>query len=140
MKGNDVKNLRKKLNLTQVEFAEFIGVDRRTIINYEQGEPIPKSRQVYFTTLMEEFESKNSLPKTEILNVEKGMPNHNTEIVEIEKKSLLDSKYIKALEELIKLKDENLLLMNKNRDLKDQVFVLETNIDHLQNEIFKLRM
>jgi predicted transcriptional regulator len=86
MKGNDVKNLRKKLNLTQVEFAEFIGVDRRTIINYEQGEPIPKSRQVYFTTLMEEFESKNSLPKTEILNVEKGLPNHNTEIVEIEKK------------------------------------------------------
>jgi predicted nuclease with TOPRIM domain len=58
----------------------------------------------------------------------------------LKKKSFLDSKYIKALEELIKLKDENLLLMNKNRDLKDQVFVLETNIDHLQNEIFKLRM
>lgn len=44
MKEIDVFKIRKSLKLTQQEFADRIGVDRRTIINYEQGGKIPKSK------------------------------------------------------------------------------------------------
>lgn len=40
----DVKKLRKELGMTQEALAKELGVDRRTIINYEKGEPIPESK------------------------------------------------------------------------------------------------
>lgn len=40
----DLKEKRKKANLTQEELAERLGVDRRTIINYEKGNIIPESK------------------------------------------------------------------------------------------------
>ena len=36
-----IKNLRKKLNLTQEGFAELIGKDRTTVARYESGDVIP---------------------------------------------------------------------------------------------------
>lgn len=40
----DLKQLRKASNLTQDALAKKLGVDRRTIINYEKGEFIPDSK------------------------------------------------------------------------------------------------
>jgi DNA-binding XRE family transcriptional regulator len=40
----NLKELRKNAKLTQQELAERLGVDRRTIINYEKGETIPESK------------------------------------------------------------------------------------------------
>jgi transcriptional regulator with XRE-family HTH domain len=40
----DILKIRKNLALTQQEFAELIGVDRRTVINYEQGKKVPESK------------------------------------------------------------------------------------------------
>ena len=38
-----LRNLRKKLKMTQVEFAEYIGVSRHTVESWEQGRlAIPK--------------------------------------------------------------------------------------------------
>jgi putative transcriptional regulator len=37
----DVKGLRKKLGLTQAEFARHFGLSRRTIEQWEQGRAIP---------------------------------------------------------------------------------------------------
>jgi putative transcriptional regulator len=37
----DVKGLRKKLGLTQAEFAKHFGLSRRTIEQWEQGRAIP---------------------------------------------------------------------------------------------------
>lgn len=44
IKGIDIKMLREKLNQTQEEFGNLIGVSGRTIINYEKGNKIPESK------------------------------------------------------------------------------------------------
>jgi len=40
----ELKENRKRIGLTQDGLAKELGVDRRTIINYEQGEVIPESK------------------------------------------------------------------------------------------------
>lgn len=44
MTNLELKNLRKKLKLTQREFASLIGVDVKTIQNWEAGRAIPSSK------------------------------------------------------------------------------------------------
>lgn len=44
MNALELKNKRKESKLTQDQLAELLGVDRRTIINYEKGETIPPSK------------------------------------------------------------------------------------------------
>ena len=44
MNDLDIIRIRKQFDLTQIEFAKMIGVDRRTIINYEKGRKIPESK------------------------------------------------------------------------------------------------
>lgn len=40
----ELKELRKKLGLTQVQLAEIVGVDVKTIQNWEAGRRIPKTK------------------------------------------------------------------------------------------------
>lgn len=40
----ELKELRKKLGLTQVQMAELVGVDVKTIQNWEAGRTIPKTK------------------------------------------------------------------------------------------------
>lgn len=40
----ELKDLRKKLGLTQVELAKLVGVDVKTIQNWESGRKIPRSK------------------------------------------------------------------------------------------------
>lgn len=44
MDGLKIKKKREELGLTQKELADLIGASRETIINYEKGKPIPKSK------------------------------------------------------------------------------------------------
>jgi DNA-binding XRE family transcriptional regulator len=44
MEGQEIKKMREKLGLTQKELGDLIGASRETIINYEKGKPIPKSK------------------------------------------------------------------------------------------------
>jgi transcriptional regulator with XRE-family HTH domain len=41
MNEKKLKDLRKNAKLSQQQLAELVGVDRRSIINYEKGENIP---------------------------------------------------------------------------------------------------
>tara|TARA_R100000789_G_C3020427_1_gene153396 strand:+ start:1861 stop:2583 length:723 start_codon:yes stop_codon:yes gene_type:complete len=43
LKGEELKKTRKKLNLTQSEFAEMVGKSARTIISWENSEEISES-------------------------------------------------------------------------------------------------
>ena len=45
--GEKLKELREKKNLSQSKLAEIIGVDRRTIINYETGKSFPRNMDNY---------------------------------------------------------------------------------------------
>jgi DNA-binding XRE family transcriptional regulator len=51
MNGLELKELRKKLNLTQVELAKRIGVDTKTVQNWESGRKIPNSKDAILRSL-----------------------------------------------------------------------------------------
>jgi DNA-binding transcriptional regulator YiaG len=53
MNSIDVKKIRLEFELTQQGFANFIGVDRRTVVNWEKGNKIPDSKVKLFELLME---------------------------------------------------------------------------------------
>lgn len=44
MEAQEIKKRREELGLTQKELGDLIGASRETIINYEKGKPIPKSK------------------------------------------------------------------------------------------------
>lgn len=44
MEAQDIKKRREQLGLTQKELGDLIGASRETIINYEKGRPIPRSK------------------------------------------------------------------------------------------------
>lgn len=44
MEALEIKQKREQLGLTQKELGDLIGASRETIINYEKGKPIPKSK------------------------------------------------------------------------------------------------
>lgn len=44
MNDLDIKKLRKKLGLTQTQFAKKLGVDTKTVQNWEYGRPIPATK------------------------------------------------------------------------------------------------
>lgn len=53
--GDKIKEQRIKRGLTQEEFAKAIGVSRRTLCHYEQGERYPKYR-AFYTKLADFFD------------------------------------------------------------------------------------
>ncbi len=56
----DIKEFRKKHNLTQEKLAEMIGVSWRTIQNYESGYTIPKSKNALLRVVFDEFNKSKS--------------------------------------------------------------------------------
>lgn len=87
MDALEIKQRREQLGLTQKELAELIGASRETIINYEKGKPIPKSKSeilhkvlepesVYYRTVNngqvvttpDDFENKNGNKFIELPN------------------------------------------------------------------------
>jgi len=59
MNALDLKTKRKEKKLTQDQLAELIGVDRRTIINYEKGEVIPDSKVKLIHFILSGFDTNN---------------------------------------------------------------------------------
>jgi DNA-binding XRE family transcriptional regulator len=53
----NIKREREIRRMTQEEFAEFLGVNRKTIVSYEAGGNIPETKIKMFTKLL----SENSL-------------------------------------------------------------------------------
>jgi len=52
MTGLELREIRKKLGLTQEELANEMGFSTRTIINYEKSEYLPKSKSEFFTKFL----------------------------------------------------------------------------------------
>lgn len=52
MNGVELKKNRLKKNLTQEKLAELIGVDKKTIINYENGGNIPRSKYTILQSVL----------------------------------------------------------------------------------------
>lgn len=45
--GLEIKALRKKLHISQTEFAKAVGVSLRTVGSWERGESVPNAEQVW---------------------------------------------------------------------------------------------
>ncbi len=123
MNGLDVVKIRKNLNLTQVEFGKLIGVDKRTIVNYEQGKVIPKTK----ASLLDFMLANGMVNPNSVTNVKKEavtVVNNKDLIDEIE--SLKD--HIKTLKDLIVEKTKlSEMYINENTLLKEKIRILELN-------------
>ena len=121
----DIKTIRKDLSLTQEQFALELGVDRRTIINYEKGKPIPPSK----IKLIEKLFNNGIDEKPMVKNIVSGFDKNsiNTNKTFLNEISLLKD-HIKSLKELIE--DKNKLLeiyKNENSILKEKIVKLKEN-------------
>jgi DNA-binding XRE family transcriptional regulator len=124
MNGLDVTKIRKDLKLTQEEFGKLIGVDKRTIINYEQGKVIPKTK----ASLLEMMLANGLTNTTPVVHAKKEV------VSVVNNSSLLDDievlkDHIKTLKEFIveKTKVAEMYLAENNL-LKERIRILELNI------------
>lgn len=124
MRDLDIIKIRRDLGKTQQEFAEFLGVDRRTVINYEQGKKIPASR----IKLLEMLLSNN---EEYIHDIKNNRISRKTETVVETNESLhreiLDLKdHIKTFKDLIEVKSKLAeMYMNENKLLKEKIMKFE---------------
>lgn len=128
MKGLDVAKIRADMGLTQQEFGELIGVDRRTVINYEQGKVIPISKVKLLELLMSNGAVSTS-GNNKSQNTQSKSVSNNLDL-DILEREIIDLKdHIKTLKELVdeknKLADmykrENSFLLEKVESLQDRL-------------------
>ncbi|MEE6129121.1 helix-turn-helix transcriptional regulator, partial [Chryseobacterium arthrosphaerae] len=79
MNDKKLKDLRKNAKLSQQNLADLVGVDRRSIINYEKGEKIPEPivkllHILLETDYLQRLES-NEISYIKINEVENGNEN-----------------------------------------------------------------
>lgn len=103
MKELDVKKIRKNLGITQEELGDMLGVSSRTIINYEQGGVIPKSKMKLLQVIARKNEIDNVLkepvfkyssePRSKYEDLKKinDLLTRNNELLENENKRLRDT-------------------------------------------------
>lgn len=86
MEKEEIKLLRKQLNLSQIKFAEYLGVTERTLRNYETGTvevPTPVINLMNFIQL--NAPNLNQSPKTELQKRIKNVESKDkiTEIIQV---------------------------------------------------------
>ena len=107
MNNNDIKTIRIKMNLTQEEFGNLLGVTRRTLINYEKGTQEPNnSKLLHIKSIIDENKNSELSITTPIYKKVNNQPANNESI---------ETKYIKLLEQ-------------ENKTLKEIINELEKKI------------
>jgi DNA-binding transcriptional regulator YiaG len=114
MTALDVLKIRRQLNISQQKLADLIGVDRRTVINYEHGSKIPESKIKLLEMILVQKNS-NSEQKTKFQN---NADNDHILIKEID----YMKEHIITLKELISEKNKlSELYKSENQLLKDVI-------------------
>jgi len=67
MNALEIKENRKKLNLTQAELAVKLGVSLKTVSNYEKGDVIPDTKQELLLSIFNKKNSNNTLNEPEAI-------------------------------------------------------------------------
>jgi len=120
----DINKVREELGLNHRELAEQLGVDRRTIINYEQGRLIPESKvRLIELLLLAKRNESISLPLNFTENdCKEKTENLNREIVELKD-------HIKTLKEFIE--DKTTMVVH----YKSENILLKQRIDELERNV-----
>jgi len=126
----DIIKIRMDLGKNQREFAEFLGVDRRTVINYEQGKKIPSSKIKLLKILLSNLRSNSGDNILEIKN--NRVPQKSETVAETNEslhREILDLKdHIKTLKDFLDEKNKLAeMYMNENKLLKEKIIKLEIN-------------
>jgi DNA-binding XRE family transcriptional regulator len=126
MNDLDIIRIRKGLMMTQQEFAEFLGADRRTVINYEQGKKIPESRIKLLKVLLADVNLKNVVAETKDIKLPRTS-DVSIETSDSMKREISDLKdHIKTLKDFLEEKNKLAeMYMNENKRLKEKLFKLE---------------
>lgn len=78
MEGTEIRERREKLGLTQKELADMVGASRETIINYEKGRPIPKSKlDILNRVLVENSAYAKPIKGQEVVKIGDNFENKN---------------------------------------------------------------
>ncbi|WP_016991446.1 helix-turn-helix domain-containing protein [Flavobacterium sp. ACAM 123] len=117
-----VIRIRKDLKLTQLEFAQHLGIDRRTIINYEQGGKIPESKVKLINMVVDGYFPASMKPSKEIV---------------AEKKEVLQED---KMREISDLKDHISTLKQFLEEKNETIMYKQTAIDKLKLEIEELKV
>jgi len=83
MSNLDIIKVREELGLSHRELAEQLGVDRRTIVNYEQGRLIPGSKIKLLQMLLQE--KRSALDPLLENNYKEQLENMNREVLELKR-------------------------------------------------------
>jgi DNA-binding XRE family transcriptional regulator len=128
MNVEDINNIRTGLGMTQVEFAELIGVDRRTIINYEQGKKIPSTKVKLLQFMMDNGVAANLDNKKDRANIKSNL--HREKDSENLKEEMMDLKdHIKTLKEFLEEKNKLAeMYRSENSLLKEKIIMLENSL------------
>ncbi len=126
--GIDIQKIRTNLQMTQIEFAELIGVDRRTIINYEQGKKIPATKVKLLQLMLENGAMKSIPDKNQRMALKAILPIESE--IDILKGDIVDLKdHIKTLKEFIEEKNKLAdIYRNENLLLKEKIMMLENSL------------
>jgi DNA-binding XRE family transcriptional regulator len=126
--GIDIQTIRTNLQMTQIEFAELIGVDRRTIINYEQGKKIPATKVKLLQLMLENGAMKSIPDKNQRMALKAILPIESE--VDILKGDIVDLKdHIKTLKEFIEEKNKLAdIYRSENLLLKEKIMMLENSL------------
>ncbi len=106
MNSKNIKELRKKIKMTQEELGRAIGVSKRTIINYEKGEVIPQTKNEILHNIASSLE-KNVNAASIIYN---RTPCSDTDKVETLERLLSEK------DRLLAAKDEIITMLKKTKD------------------------
>lgn len=121
MNGLDIISIREEFKMTQQSFAELIGIDRKTIMNWEKGRIIPKSK----IKLIEFFLKDKRQNVVSISTIEKN--EERSESIECLTREILGLKdHIKTLKQLIE--DNNIITemyKSVNTLLKEKLSIKE---------------
>ena len=60
MNSLDIVKIREEFGLSQTQFANLIGIDRRTVVNWEKGRVIPESKVMLIEMLVEKKRNNNT--------------------------------------------------------------------------------
>lgn len=123
MTKEEIKNIRKDLGLTQQMMAERLGVDIKTVRNYEKLGNIPKSKEAIFLSLKDMSFSKNSPASIIIRDSNTENKGNSSDLSEI----ITELKLI--------IKDKNKTIETLSEELKEKTFQINHLLTIIENMV-----
>ena len=127
-----IKYFRKKHRITQAKLADILGVSHRTIQNYENGNPIPKSKLKLFYKIFEAYDTEIAVPsENELILKYKEFYASHPKFANIPLEEII--RYIIVHDEEL-MKNEIFQLYIKNKQSERAIEMLLAEIEKMEDK------